>query len=391
MASINGAKFFSLLQKKMKILFLADLNSPHTIKWINGLAQKNITILGFGLNKFDPQLYQISPSIQLESLNLDLTFVKSNQHYFRKIRYLLAVPKIWYHCFKFNPDLIHAHYATSYGLLASLCFFYQKIISVWGSDVYLFPNSLLKKLILKFVLFRADKILATGMDLAQETQKYSYKKIEITPFGIDPEVFKPSFRDKSSIQNQYNIGIVKSLDSKYGIEHLLHVFATIKKKHPQLYLKLFIIGGGSLKPVLMELTHNYQLIPQQDIIFTDTVSPLQVVSYHQLLDIEVYPSQTESFGVSVLEASACEIPVIGYRVGGLPEVIVDGVTGYLVEKNNLLELEQKMTTLIFDFTQRKQMGINGRKFVLENFTEEICLNKMLQIYASMSSLYNSRI
>lgn len=133
---------------------------------------------------------------------------------------------------EFKPDILHAHYASSYGLLGALSGFHPYIISVCGSDVFDFPNtSFLHKIVLKYNLSVADKILSTSNVMAIETSKYTNKEIIVTPFGIDLDKFKPL--SVKTIFNKENIviGTITILEEKYGIEYLIRAFAIVKNKY----------------------------------------------------------------------------------------------------------------------------------------------------------------
>ena len=96
--------------------------------------------------------------------------------------------------------------------------------------------------------------------------------------------------------------------------------------------------------------------------------------------ISVFPSMNESFGVSVIEASACEKPVIVSNVGGLPEVVENGVTGIVVPPANTLELSKAIEKLILDKTLRIKMGKAGRDRVETMYNWENNVSEMIDIY-----------
>lgn len=98
------------------------------------------------------------------------------------------------------------------------------------------------------------------------------------------------------------------------------------------------------------------------------------------MDVFCAPSLSESFGVAVIEASACETPVVVSNVGGLPEVVIDEVTGFIVEPKHVEQLAEKILILVNDQSLRKQMGAAGRKFVLENYAWEKNVDTMESIY-----------
>jgi len=101
-----------------------------------------------------------------------------------------------------------------------------------------------------------------------------------------------------------------------------------------------------------------------------------------MLDIYAAPSteESESFGVAILEASACEKPVIVSDVGGLPEVVIENQTGFFVKPSNPEMLAEKMEILISDLELRKKMGAAGRKFVSEKYNWNDNLNQIISAY-----------
>ena len=106
--------------------------------------------------------------------------------YFRTISQAKALIK------EVNPDIVHAHYASSYGTICSFACKRPYYLSVWGSDVYEFPQkSFLHKAILKRSLDKATWIMSTSRAMAVETHKYTSKEIAITPFGVDMSLFNP--------------------------------------------------------------------------------------------------------------------------------------------------------------------------------------------------------
>jgi len=96
--------------------------------------------------------------------------------------------------------------------------------------------------------------------------------------------------------------------------------------------------------------------------------------------IFISTSLTENQPLAVLEAMACELPVIAFRTSGIPEIIEDGKTGLLVELGNLDEYEEKLRWLLEDKKLRKKLGRNARKFVVENFSYEVCLDRYMEVF-----------
>jgi glycosyltransferase involved in cell wall biosynthesis len=298
----------------MKILLLSDPNSVHTIKWAKSLAQNDIDIIIFGLGNFVVKDYDGISNIQVKTLNETVT---RNEGAFSKLKYLKALPTINQIIKDFKPDIVHAHYASSYGLLGALSGFYPFVLSVWGGDVFSFPHkSLLHKMILQYNLKKSDKILSTSHVMAKETKLYTNKDIE---------QFKPMEVKSLFEKDDIVIGTVKTLEEKYGIEYLIRAFKIVRDKYSDLPLKLLIVGAGSLEISLKNSTKELNIT--EETIFTGKVPFTDVPKYHNMISVSV--SNSESFGVAIIEASSCAKPVVLSIVGGLPEVVEDGVSGFV--------------------------------------------------------------
>jgi glycosyltransferase involved in cell wall biosynthesis len=213
--------------------------------------------------------------------------------------------------------------------------------------------------------------------MAKETQKYTSRKIIITPFGIDCKNFKPLETEKKS----FIIGTVKSVEKVYGIDWLIKSFKIIKRRLPNLNLKLLIVGSGTMEEFFRNKIKAEGL---EDIAeLTGFISADKVKFYHNMIDVFVALSISESFGVSVLEASACEKPVVVSDVGGLPEVVENGVTGFVVPSQNPEAAADAIEKLILDKKLRLCMGKAGRQRVLKKFDWNLSVDQMLDIYKKL--------
>jgi glycosyltransferase len=358
----------------MKIIFLGEAGSIHTIRWVNSLSEKGIEVILVSLKGNFDNVEKISKKVKV----IYLPFGTKLGYYLN----VFALKKI---ISKEKPDLINAHYASGYGTLGRLSGFNKKLLNVWGSDVYDFPNeSKLKKRIIEKNLKNYTAIASTSYCMAEETKKYlenKSKEIFITPFGVDTEKFKNLNIEKK--ENEITIGIVKTLTEKYGIEYLIKAIKELEnildienyKK-----IRLLIYGKGELKNKLEDLTKELQI--EDKVIFKGYISNEDVPKALNEMDIFVVPSilDSESFGVAAVEAMACEIPVIASSVGGLKEVIVDKETGYLVPKKDHKEIAKYLKKLILDKNLRTSLGKNGRKRVLENYDWNSNVDYMIKIY-----------
>jgi glycosyltransferase involved in cell wall biosynthesis len=285
----------------------------------------------------------------------------------------------------FQPDILHVHYASSYGLIGALSGFHPYLVSVWGADIFEFPRkSIFHRELIKFTLRKADKILSTSHVMAKETNKYTEKPIEVTPFGIDLDRFKPFHAESLFNEDDIVIGTIKGLDKQYGIEFLLQAFAILAKRQPALPLKLLIVGGGPLEKSLKQRANELGI--ENRTAFTGQVRYDEIASYHNMLTIFVALSviDSESFGVAILEASACEKPVVVANVGGLPEVVEHGVTGLVVPPKHPEAAAAAIERLIHDNELRWQMGNAGRERVKKLYDWKVNVEQMLGIYRDVA-------
>ncbi|HGG0418257.1 glycosyltransferase family 4 protein [Clostridium botulinum] len=355
----------------MKICYLADANSTHTKKWCKFFKNKEYDIHVISLNDGDID------GVTVHSFNKDLDKIRKGNS-FNKISYIKYFNDIKKIIERINPDVVHAHYATSYGLLGALSGFHPYIISVWGSDVYDFPKgSFVKRRMVEYNLSKADIIMSTSKVMAKETSQYTTKNIEITPFGVNIDRFKP-FSDKYKKRDNLVVGTVKTLEPKYGIEYLIRAFAKVKQRHSN--IKLEIAGVGAQKDFLLNLCEELDI--KENVEFLGFINQEKVIEAFNRFDIAVFPStlDSESFGVAAVEAQACGTPVIVSNVGGLPEATYPNNSSLLVNKKSVDELAVAIEKLIEDDNLRINMGKSGRKFVEDNFNIEDNFNKVDTIY-----------
>ena len=368
--------------KLAKIFILSDARSAHTIKWVNVLLERGFRIYLFSLSDFDENNFIKSEHLTLFSSN----FGKKNfdNPAWAKLIFLKELPRIIRKLKEFKPDILHAHYASSYGLLGALTFFRPLVISVWGSDIYNFPrNNVLNRAVLKFSLSRADKILSTSKTMRGETAKYTKHNIEVTPFGIDVNTFTPD--SKLNHNNCLIIGTVKTLENKYGIDILIRAYHIFRKNNKEVKTNLLIVGGGSQLDYLKQLTLDLGI--NNETKFVNFIPYKEVPDYHKKIDIFVSVSreESESFGVSVLESSSCGKPVIVSDIGGLPEVVKNNVTGIIVPVNDISATASAIEKLVLDKNLREELGRNGREHVVNNYNLELCTKKMVSIYQDIKA------
>jgi glycosyltransferase involved in cell wall biosynthesis len=366
----------------MRLLWLADANTAHTERWVNALADRGHEILLFSLTNPLPGRLPARTGVRLETAGLSSELAYSAEGGARKLWYASALPKIAALQRRFRPHVSHAHYASSYGVLGMLAQLRPRVLSIWGADVYNTPHrSVLHRWIISRSIRSADMVLSTSYIMREQGLRLCRREIDVLPFGIDTSAFAPA---ATGSRTSTVIGTVKSLEDKYGIDVLLHAFASLRRERASAALHLLIVGGGSLEHALKELAQSLGIAPA--VTFAGRVPYARAPEMHNSLDIAVFPSveDSESFGVSVIEAQACARPVVVSRVGGLPEVIIEGETGLIVPPRDARALASAIGLLLDDPARAAAMGLAGRRHVTANYDLGACVDTLEGHYAKLA-------
>lgn len=360
----------------MKLLVLGPGTSIHLRRWLRALVGRGIDVC-FVTAHPSPEVLSIPGLMDYVVLPF-----RSEANYFWNALELRRI------CQRLRPDILHAHYASGYGTTAALAAHPVTILSVWGSDVFEFPaQSRFKGCLVRWNLRRASRVFSTSHAMADQVMRLVpdlRSEVVVTPFGIDCEVFKFTERHDNL---EIVIGSVKSLAPVYGMDVLVRAFGILRQRLLEAAaplaarIRLRIWGDGPDRMLLEKLIVDLEL---QDVVRLMGQIPHEAVpDALSELDVFVASSRAESFGVAVLEASACGLPVIASRVGGLPEVVEDGQSGYLIAPDDPFALCDALECLVRDRTLRSEMGRSGADMVRRRYAWEHCVDRMLDGYATV--------
>lgn len=295
--------------------------------------------------------------------------------------YLLGVASVRRLVRALRPDLLHAHYLTSYGLLGALSGFHPFVASAWGSDVTAgAARSPALRAAVRLALRHADAICATSNALAALTRPFAPAgaTIHLTPFGIDCRLFRPP--DAASPATPPCIGSVRALERIYGLDLVLLAAARLRGRFPTLRVRL--VGTGRERGRLADLAERLGLacavdwrgrVPREAL-------PRELAAMHAFAAPSRVP---EAFGVALLEAQACGVPVVASAVGGLPEVVADGATGYTVPPEDVGALSERLADILGDDDHRRAMAGAARGYVLTHYEWGENAARMVRLYRSL--------
>jgi glycosyltransferase involved in cell wall biosynthesis len=200
-------------------------------------------------------------------------------------------------------------------------------------------------------LVGADLVLINSEAVRRElvARQLTLRQISIVPNGVDLAEFRPSLdwpRDDGYVL------FVGRLVAQKGVDLLLRAFGVLLRHCPE--ARLVIVGDGDLELYLRRVAH-YLGFPHR-VTFVPWQTGSALVELFQKAQVVVMPSYYEPFGIVALEAMACGRPVIASRVGGLPEIIQNGIQGYMTPSGNYLQLAQRIAGLMLNPERRRRMG-----------------------------------
>jgi glycosyltransferase involved in cell wall biosynthesis len=214
----------------------------------------------------------------------------------------------------------------------------------------------------------------------QEYYGIMKSKVRIIPNGVDVEKFKP--KDTQVMRQQFGLDkepcvlFVGSLIPRKGLNVLVEAAKKIVKEKAE--TKFLIVGDGPLKNQLSISLESANL--SGNFKFLGNLEEDELSAVYNCADVFVLPSIQEGQGIVLLEAEASGKPVVAFDAGGVNESMLNGETGLLVKRKSDEELADALLKLLDDRNLREKMGVNGRRFVTENFTWNICAQKMLNVY-----------
>jgi N-acetyl-alpha-D-glucosaminyl L-malate synthase BshA len=292
-------------------------------------------------------------------------------------------------------DLLHVHYAIPHSISAILARESLKpqrrlpvITTLHGTDITLVGADRSYLPITRYGIVQSDGVTAISHYLKQATKEI---------FHFDDITVIPNFVCQTDYQRQPDSALRKSLAPE-GEPLLVHVsnfrpvkrpvdcveiFARVLQKG--IKTRLVMVGDGSERT---NVEHRARCLDVYDQCSFVGKQP-RIVDYLSVSDVLLLPSEQESFGLAALEAMACEVPVIASRVGGIPEVVTDGETGFLSEVGDVEKMAADAANLLANDTFRTEMGKRARESAISRYRTDVIIPQYINFYEQVLAKGNA--
>jgi len=287
-------------------------------------------------------------------------------------------------------DILHVHYAMPHAISAILA---REIAShpikivttLHGTDITVLGYDKVFKKMIAYGLEQSDAVTAVSQSLVNETKSSLQIKKDISViynFVNEADYYK---RDEVNLRQKYDIAPddkvlihISNFRKVKRIPDIVKAFHLVRKKVKS---KLVFVGDGPELSTVIDLVNELNL--QDDVLFLGKQKSIsELLSFS---DVKLLMSEKESFGLVLLEAMACKVPTIGTNIGGIPEVIVHGETGYVVELGDYEKASQYIIQMLEDDALRKELSHNAFERAAKTFHSDEILNQYINLYKSLIS------
>jgi len=277
-------------------------------------------------------------------------------------------------------DIIHFHEIDMSFPFFSYLVKKPKIIHLHGIDY----NFLKKHFISRFLFKHLVHIyISISKRMEKELTKLGIPKDKIVyvPNCVDTNLFKPQARKEDNM-----LLFVGRISKGKGLHILIKSLRYVREP-----VRLIIIGPTDWDTVyyqnILNLIERENRKGKHEIKYLGALEPSELIEWYQKASIFILPSFGEGFPVTVLEALACETPVIATPVGGIPEIVENNVTGLLIQQNSPIELAKAIQYLLTNPDMRLKMGYEGRKRVMQQYSLNVTVKKLCNIYRQLQGMF----
>jgi L-malate glycosyltransferase len=310
---------------------------------------------------------------------------------FREPQYLLSLAnRIVQVARDVGLDIVHAHYAVPHAMAVYLArqiliaarvpLVPQSVTTLHGTDITVVGGDPSYSETVAFSIDQSDGVTAVSESLRKETYRVLpvQPRIEVVPNFLDCGVYRwvPADPVRSRYSHEGREKLVVHVSNFRPVKRVKRVIDVFTRIAGQVPARLLLVGDGpDLGAALQHakdsgVGHLVESLGEQD----------QIVPLLSAADVFLLPSEQESFGLAALEAMACELPVVASRVGGLPEVIQDDVSGFLRAQDDVEGMAECAVRLLTDRSLHARIAAEGRRTVEERFCSERIVPRYEALY-----------
>lgn len=273
-----------------------------------------------------------------------------------------------------KPDLVHAHWWFPGGLVASwvrAAADVPYLVTMHGSDIRLAGNAPFTRSLYRRVARRAGAMTAVSSWLAAAAEEMAPERsVEVAPMPVLTDLFHPGGERESDL-----LLFVGKLTEQKGLARLLRAMASMHRP-----ARLAVVGAGRVDDTaLRELARELGLDAR--IEWLPLLSQAELAAQYRRAAIHVVPALDEGLGLTAVESLLSETPVVGFRSGGLPDIVPDGIAGRLVEAGDIPALAQALDATLGDSLGRREMGTAGRLHAEQRFGAAGASERYAALYA----------
>src|SRR4051812_47179260 len=282
-------------------------------------------------------------------------------------------------------DLLHVHYAIPHSISAILARESLQpgrrlpvITTLHGTDITLVGADRSYLPITRYGIVQSDGVTAISHYLKQATAEiFDFDNIAVIPNFICATDYQrhgvPHLRAELAPDDEPLLVHVSNFRPVKRPVDCVEILARVLRKAKA---RLVMVGDGSERSLAEHRARCLGIEAHCSFVGKQA----QIVDYLSLADVLLLPSEQESFGLAALEAMACEVPVVASRVGGVPEVVTDGETGYLSEVGDVEKMGEDATRLVLDEELRREMGRRARESAVSRYSTDLVIPQYIKFY-----------
>lgn len=283
-------------------------------------------------------------------------------------------------------DLLHVHYAIPHSISAILAResikdkrYIPVITTLHGTDITLVGADRSYLPITRYGLQQSDGVTAVSRFLKQATiETFDFDEIEVIPNFICPNHYRKieesALKDELAPNGEKLLVHVSNFRAVKRPVDCVEILAKVLRKGAD--ARLVMVGDGPEFSAVVHRAKSLNVSERLEMVGKQA----NISDYVGIADLSLLPSELESFGLAALEAQACEVPVVASRVGGIPEVVSEGETGFLSDVGDTDKMSEDAFRLLSDANLSKKFGERGRESAIARYNAEKIIPQYIAFY-----------